>query len=384
LPSLLSSDERGAELHAFANTRSGRGKPGQYWKIDLETLEAGANGSTTVAGRVEIESTSPRVIACNLEIAARDHGELLARAFRRAIEPQHKFAHLALAHAGLGAFIYVPADCAVDEPVTVRYFGQTAFATEDNEPIFPYTVVLAERGARVTVIERVELSGGGFACGVAEIVTEESADVTYASAQFAPQDARVLFTRVARPGRDARIAWASAELGASLSVTDLAITIEQPGVDARIATLFFPTGAQHVDIVSSVDHRTGDATSETLVKSAAAGRGQGRYLGNIRIAAHAQHSDASLRDDALLLSPTAHIDSIPALEIAANDVKAYHGATVGALDDESIFYMTSRGIAREAAERMIALGFFEPAIDRFPTESLRDELRAVLQAKVTA
>jgi len=158
----------------------------------------------------------------------------------------------------------------------------------------------------------------------------------------------------------------------------------QPGVDAKIATLFFPTGSQHVDVVSNVDHRTGDATSETLVKSAAAGRGQGRYLGNIRIAAHAQHSDASLRDDALLLSKTAHIDSVPALEIAANDVKAYHGATVGALDDESIFYMTTRGIEREAAERMIALGFFEPAIDRFPTEALREELRAALQAKVTS
>ncbi len=167
-------------------------------------------------------------------------------------------------------------------------------------------------------------------------------------------------------------------------MTDLAIAIVQPGVDAKIATLFFPTGSQHVDIVSSIDHRIGDATSQTLVKTAAAGRGQGRYLGNIRIAAHAQHSDASLRDDALLLSKTAHIDSVPALEIAANDVKAYHGATVGALDDDSIFYMTSRGIDRDAAERMIALGFFEPAIDRFPTEALRDELRVALQAKVTA
>lgn len=384
MPSLLSPLERDAALDAFATTRTGRGKPSQYWKIDLETLETGANGSTSVAGRVEIESASPRVIACDLEIAARDHGELLARAFRRAIEPQHKFAHLALAHAGLGAFVYVPADCAVDEPVIVRYFGQTAFATGNHEPIFPYTVVLAERGARVTIIERITLSSGGFACGVAEVVTEESADVTYASAQFAPQDARILFTRVARPGRDARVAWASAELGAALSVSDLSITIAQPGVDAKIATLFFPTGSQHVDIVSSVDHRIGDATSETLVKSAAAGRGQGRYLGNIRIAAHAQHSDASLRDDALLLSKTAHIDSVPALEIAANDVKAYHGATVGALDDESIFYMTSRGIDREQAERMIALGFFEPAIDRFPTEALREELRVALQAKITS
>jgi Fe-S cluster assembly protein SufD len=377
LPSLLSPQERGAALEAFATTRTGREKTSQYWKIDLETLVPNAS-SGGAAGTVTIESASSRAIAVDLQTATREHATLLNRAFRRVIEARHKFAHLALANASLGAFIYIPADCALDEPIVVRY------SASDDEAIFPYTVVLAERGARATIIERLELGSRALACGVAEIVTEESADVTYASAQFAPQDARVLFTRVARPGRDARVAWASAELGASLSVTDVGITIEQPGVDAKIATLFFPTGAQHVDIVSSVDHRTGDATSETLVKSAASGRGQGRYLGNIRIAAHAQHSDASLRDDALLLSKTAHIDSIPALEIAANDVKAYHGATVGALDDDSIFYMTSRGIDREAAERMIALGFFEPAIDRFPTESLRDELRAALQAKVTA
>ena len=114
--------------------------------------------------------------------------------------------------------------------------------------------------------------------------------------------------------------------------------------------------------------------------AAATGAGQGRYLGNIRIAANAQQTQASLRDDALLLSKRAHIDSIPALEIAANDVKAFHGATVGALDDDAIFYMTSRGVDRAAAERMIALGFFEPVIERFPSESLRETLKQPLPA----
>jgi Fe-S cluster assembly protein SufD len=120
-----------------------------------------------------------------------------------------------------------------------------------------------------------------------------------------------------------------------------------------------------------------------MVKSAATENGQARFLGNIRIAPHAQGSDARLRDDALLLSATAHVDSVPALEIGANDVKAYHGATVGAIDAEQIFYMESRGIDRSAAERMIALGFFEPAIARFPTGRLRDEIRAALAAKLS-
>ncbi|MGC1382131.1 MAG: SufD family Fe-S cluster assembly protein, partial [Candidatus Baltobacteraceae bacterium] len=137
------------------------------------------------------------------------------------------------------------------------------------------------------------------------------------------------------------------------------------------------------DVVSTVTHHAGEATSETLVKSAARERGQARFLGNIRIAPHAQGSDARLRDDALLLSAHAHVDSVPALEIGANDVKAYHGATVGALDEDQIFYMESRGIARNAAEEMIALGFFEPAIQRFPSETLRDEIRTLLAAKLT-
>ena len=118
------------------------------------------------------------------------------------------------------------------------------------------------------------------------------------------------------------------------------------------------------------------------MKSAAVDSGQARYLGNIRIAVGAQGSDASLRDDALLLSEKAHVDSVPALEIGANEVKAFHGATVGALDAEQIFYMLTRGIERSAAERMIALGFFEPAIARFPTEALRERIHGALAAKL--
>jgi len=126
-------------------------------------------------------------------------------------------------------------------------------------------------------------------------------------------------------------------------------------VQAQLNGFFFPSGDQHVDLVSTIRHNVGESQSETLIKSAAAGRGQGRYVGNIRIAKHAQGTAASLRDDALLLSPKAHIDSVPALEIGANDVKAFHGATIGALDQDVIFYMESRGIARDTAEKMVAL-----------------------------
>ncbi|HEV7178852.1 MAG TPA: Fe-S cluster assembly protein SufD, partial [Candidatus Baltobacteraceae bacterium] len=316
-------------------------------------------------------------IACDLVTAARDHAGLLARGFGNAVEPRNKFAHLTRAYAQLGAFIYVPAECSVDEPISINYGAAAGTA------IFPYTVVVLERGARATILERIEPGSGAFVCGVSEIVTAESSQITHACIQRAPDDAHVFFTRAALPGRDSTAEWAIAELGAALSVDEVTISITNPGIDAHIASLFFPIGSQHVDLVTTADHLAGESTSGTLVKSAANGAGQGRYLGNIRIAKDAQQTVANLRDDAFLLSQRAHIDSIPALEIAANDVKAYHGATIGALDDEQLFYMTSRGIDRSSAERMIALGFFEPVIDRFPGEALRNELRTALEEKVS-
>jgi Fe-S cluster assembly protein SufD len=324
---------------------------------------------------VEI-SAPPRVVAVSLDVAKSDYVATLALAHLQAVEPQHKFSHLTIANAGLGAFIHIPADVAIDDPIVVTYRAAA------GEAIFPHTVVYAERGSRATIIERIETGAGAFVCGISEIVTESHADITYAAPQTLPTDARILFTRAAKPGADARVAILTADLGGGLAITDIAIAIEHAGIDANVATLFFPNGTQHVDVANSVDHRVGHTTSDTIVRSAATGHGQARYLGNIRIAPQAQGSNASLRDDALLLSEHAHIDSIPALEISANDVKAFHGATVGALDEDALFYMTSRGIEREAAERMIALGFFEPVIDRFPTQALREELQALLQGKV--
>lgn len=373
---LFSRAERSQSFERYGATRSGRDKPSRYWKHDLENLALDELKIDPARGSVSISGAPDRVIACDLLTAVREHGELLRRAIGKAVGPEHKFAHLTRAFAQLGAFVYVPAECSIDDPIAITY------RTGAGEAIFPYTIVLLERGARATIVERLEAGEGSFVAGIAEAVCGESSQLLYAAVQDAPVDARVFFARVGQPGRNSTVAWATAELGASLSVSDLVITIDQPGVDAQIASLFFPSASQHVDVVSTVDHRVGDSTSQTLVKSAANGAGQGRYLGNIRIAAKAQRTEANLRDDAFLLSKRAHIDSVPALEIAANDVKAYHGATIGALDDEQIFYMTSRGIERSEAERMIALGFFEPVIDRFPTESLREELRTALQRKV--
>lgn len=374
---IVDRDTRTRALERFFSLPSGREKPGRFWRVDFETIVPDAAAVGTAGARIDIETNDRAVLACDLATAAREHPQLLARAFGTTSAPSTKFGALAQALLTNGIFAYVPADHACDEPLTIRCHAAAGAA------VFPWVVVLADRGARATVVERLTADAGAFVCGVTEVVSAENADVTYAAMQNAADAARVIFSRVARPGRDARIAWALAGIGADLAAEDVRVSIEEPGAEAHLAAVFFPRASQHVDFISTVDHVAGEASSETIVKSAARERGQARFLGNIRIAPHAQGSDARLRDDALLLSPTAHVDSVPALEIGANDVKAYHGATVGALDADQIFYMESRGIERTAAERMIALGFFEPAIECFPTSALRDELRAALAAKLS-
>lgn len=374
---LLTHTERTEALDRFLSMPSGRQKPSRFWRVDLDAIAPNPDTIALDGATVRIENACDRVIACDLNAAANRHAELLARAFGATGAPATKYGALARAFASTGCFVYVPKDCDCSDPLTITY------SIAPDVAVFPYTVVLLERGARATVVERYRGGAGSFVCAVTEAVNEENSDLTSAAYQQLDGGARFFATRAARPGRDAKIAWASADFGADLTVGDLLATVVQPGIEAAITSLFFPTDSQHVDIVSTVDHAVGESTSRTHVKSAAAGNGQARYLGNIRIAANAQGTDSSLRDDALLLSKRAHIDSVPALEIAANDVKAYHGATVGALDKDQIFYLESRGIERTAAERMIALGFFEPAIAHFPTESLREELRKALRAKVS-
>jgi Fe-S cluster assembly protein SufD len=374
---VVDGDTRARALDRFFALPSGREKPGRFWRVDFETIAPDPNAVSASGAQFDVQTNDRAVIVCDLATAAHKRPQLLARAFGTTEAGATKFGALAQALLTNGIFAYVPADHACDEPIAIHCHAAAGAA------VFPRIVVLAERGARATIVERLTADVEAFVCGVTEIVTAENADVTYAALQSASDSARVIVSRAARPGRDARVAWALADIGAALSAEDVRVSIEHPGVRADLATVFFPRASQHVDFISTVEHRAGEAASETIVKSAARERGQARFLGNIRIAPHAQGSDARLRDDALLLSPTAHVDSVPALEIGANDVKAYHGATVGALDADQVFYMESRGIERAAAERMIALGFFEPAIERFPTTALRDDLRAALAAKLS-
>ena len=354
-------------------------------EIDRPALATDNAGGLFHLGATLLESDAPaagsRVVVLPLGDAVRLHPEIVARTLYGIADWRaDRFSALATAFENCGAFVYVPDGVVVDAPIQLVWANTPA----RDEAVFPHVLVVLGAGARATVIERHVGSGDPFICGVVEVHAGERAQLDYVTVQQAGEGARVFFRRTAQCAREAEVRWNLAELGGTLARTVLDTQLGAVGGRAETAALFFTTGFAHVDLTTGTEHVVGPTTSNTAVRSAANDRGQGRYIGNIVIRPHAHGSDATLRDDALLLSAHAHIDAIPALEIASNDVRAFHGATVGSLDEDALFYVSSRGIARSEALRMITLGFFEPVITRFPGEALRDEIRTALDAKIDA
>ncbi|MEO6991067.1 MAG: Fe-S cluster assembly protein SufD [Candidatus Baltobacteraceae bacterium] len=338
-------------------------------------------GSTYFAPR-RTDRVDPRIIVVPLDDAAHERPDLVGPLRGTIVDWRtDKFAALATAFENCGAFVYVPDGVVLEAPILLAWAGRDR---NDPEAVFPHVVVALGAGARATVVEQIVGHGDGLACGIVEVHVGPGAQLDYVALQSADEGTRLLMRRGAACEAGATVRWHLADLGGALARDVVDARLAAPDARAEISALFFNTGWQHVDLATTVEHASPRTSSTTVVRSAATDRGQGRYLGNIAILAGAHGTDASLRDDALLLSSNAHIDSIPALEIAANDVKAFHGATIGSLDEDEIFYVQSRGIARPEAIRMVALGFFEPAIARFPSERLREQIRVALDAKIDA
>jgi len=275
-----------------------------------------------------------------------------------------------------GTHVEIPAGVSSDEPIVIAYDVADA-----GLPV--HTFVGAGEGARVSIVERLTGDAPGREIAASTTVTAAAnAEVTYTVVQNVGPGVRIDSKRASHVGAGARMAWNVALLGGA-AVTEEVIS-DHTGARAHteIASLFFTVAREVVQLTTEVQHNVPYTTSHTVVRNIAAGHSRGRYYGNIVIVPFAHGSEASLRDDTLLIGKDARVDAIPALEIAANDVKAFHGQTVGAIDEEHIFYLMSRGIARDDAEKLIALGFFEPAVARFPGEDVRTELRTLLEEKL--
>lgn len=328
------------------------------------------------------ELSDSGVIVMDLSIAARDHGDLVSKHFGVAAAASiDKFAAANAALWTAGVFVYVPRGVSIKQPIRIiRHIDEAGLA------YFPRSLIIAGDGCDVGVVEEFvspDFDQPAFSCGVAEIFAGNAAHVQYVALQRWGRNVYHLGMQRTHAERDAKLDTLVVNLGASVSRVDLAASLKGPGARSDMLGLYFAQDDQHFDHNTRQNHEVPHAVSDLLYKGALDGHGRSIFRGLIKVYPKAQRTDAYQTNRNLILSRNAEATSLPNLEIEADDVRCSHAATVGQLDEDELFYIMSRGIARRDAERLVVFGFFGDVLDRLPLPEVVRELRAAIAKKIT-
>jgi Fe-S cluster assembly protein SufD len=277
-----------------------------------------------------------------------------------------------------GAFIRVPAGVVVEQPIVVLHWSEGEGAAS-----FPHTLVVAEEQSEVTVLDRFGSPDvDHFVDGVVELVIGDAAHVKYLSVQeHGPQTWSIVLQR-AHLGRDATLRSSAVALGGEYARLRSESLLTGQGAESDLLAVYFGDQQQMLDFRTLQDHQAPHTRSDLLFKGAVEDEARSVYSGLIRLRHEAQKSNAYQTNRNLVLTEGAGAESIPNLEIEANDVRCSHASTVGPIDDDQRYYLESRGIRPEDAERLIVLGFFEDVFMRLPVPSLAGALRRSVHEKV--
>lgn len=329
------------------------------------------------------------VSVISLSDALSHHAEELENELGRCAPGRlHGFAALNTAFLTDGAYIRVGRDCALERPIELIYVS-----TGDGERAqvsYPRNLAIVETGSRAVILERyVGLEQSRYLTNaITELIARPSAVVDYYKLQGESTKAFHVCGLFVHQDRDSTVTTNNIAIGGAIARTDLHVTLNDVGAHSNLNGLYIGTGKQHIDNHTQVDHRVAHGTSDEFYKGVLAGRSRAVFHGRIVVHQDAQHTDAQQRNDNLLLSPNTEVDTKPQLEIYADDVKCSHGATVGQLDPNSIFYLQSRGIDETTARGLLTYAFANDVINRLAIDSVRHELehhltRTLLHGKHT-
>ncbi|HEY7491235.1 MAG TPA: Fe-S cluster assembly protein SufD [Candidatus Tectomicrobia bacterium] len=322
------------------------------------------------------------VIFCDLDTAVQQYPELVQPHFMTEAIPidTNKFTALHGALWNGGVFVYVPRGVAVTLPLQALTAHMTAGGMEQS-----HTLLIADTQSQVTLIDE-QMSGApdlpGLHNGVVELYLKAGAQVTYLQYQNWSRRLWGFANQRAVLAADSHLRWAVAALGSRVYWTSLGVQLREPGSSTKLFGLTLTDGRQHLDFQTCQDHLAPHTESDLLFKSALLDRSRTVFRGVVWLHPQAQQTNAYQANHNLLLSPRARADALPILEIEADDVRCKHGSTTGRIDDEQTFYLMSRGLSFQEAQRMIVQGFLETVITEFPVAGLQETLRLALQARI--
>jgi Fe-S cluster assembly protein SufD len=279
-----------------------------------------------------------------------------------------------------GLLVRVPNGVELEQPLAVRIVNSV-----DGGALFFRLLVIAEAESRFTLIEEYASSTpelNGYTNAVSELFVEQAAKLEYVSIQNLSKETWHFATHHARVERDAELDWVAGGFGSKKGKVWIQNDLTGQGATSRVTGAYFADGDQHLDYDTYQLHVAPNTTSDFAFKGALRDTATAVWRGMIRVEKDAQRTNAYQENRNLMLSPTTHAVPIPGLEILANDVRCTHGATVGQVDREQLFYLMARGLSRGEAERLIVRGFFSDALDRIELEPVREALGEALEARI--
>lgn len=327
------------------------------------------------------ELAAKGVIVCDFGTALKEHEEILREHYMSAIGfDEDKLTALHYAAASAGWLIYVPKDTVVEAPIELRSYGKTP-----GLGLFSHILVVAERGAEVTIVHGTASDDGGVQRVVADIVEicpKDGAQVHFNAVQnWGPETYNYTLRRSVL-ARDSRTDWCTGDFGSRLSRSHIKSVLAGPGSESYSLGVFFGDGEQHLDLGITMLHEGDHTSSDMLTKGVLDDKSRCVYRGLTDIENGARFTSGFQRENTMILSDEARSDAIPGLEIDETEVQAGHAATVGQVDKVHLFYLMSRGLRRPEAMHLIVIGFLDAVLQRMPLESFREELAAIIDGKM--
>jgi Fe-S cluster assembly protein SufD len=352
--------------------RADRAASGHVWEIDGIVFHID----------LEEELVEKGVVLTSIRRAIDSHPEILKEYLAtEALPPESgKFEALNASLWTDGVLLYVPQGVRLDLPIRV-----TRWISQPGVAVFSRTLIIADPGSQVSLVDEIlseDLSEQTLVSDAVEVLARDGAQVQYVSLQRLGHGAFYQSSQRTLAQRDSTLDTLNVSMGASTSRVDLNAQLLGPGANSDMLGLYFGDDSQHFDHNTSQDHVAPNTSSDLLYKGALDNESRSVFRGIIKVHPKAQKTDAYQTNRNLLLSDNARADSLPNLEIQADDVRCSHGATVGQLDAESRFYLMSRGLTREQAERLVVLGFLGEVLSRLPLGGVVEKVTNVIEEKL--
>ena len=342
--------------------------------LDLDNIDVQNLGNSNL----KIKNSNDNIIIENFEGMLKNHEDILKEKFMSIVQGNEKFT--AFHHAFLNnlTFVYVPKNIEVEEPIELS-------STVGSDVIFDHLIVLAEDNTKFTLVENSKSNNKNndiYRSNIVEIFVGNNSKVNYGNVQLLDQNTFNFTIKKAAIGPNSAINWMDCCLGSKVTLSEVTTLLNGDGAQTNNHGIFFGSNHQQFDLVANSIHNSPHTTSDIFTKGALTGNGRCLYRGLVKINQNAFGSNGYQKEDTLLLSEDAAADSIPNLEIENNDVRCTHGASIGKIDMEKMFYMKSRGLNEEQATREYVKGFFEPLIQKIQIKDLRDNMNKMVEERM--